>query len=309
MSLGSLIGIATGAVLGFFIPGVGIFMGAALGLGLGMMLDPITPDVNAPSPLQGELQITTSSVGTLISDLLGTAKFTGNLFWYGLERSEEQTEEVGGKGGGETVVTGYKYYMSWAMGLCLGEIDTLYTVYNGEDEVVWEGVLHRPESGGEETITLTDMGSAVLYFGTDDQVANTKLGAALEDPTLNPPYRGLCWVFFDDCYIGSYHRMPTMKFVMRKSPVCTFDSDDNFGQIATYDYNPMHAIWYILHDMTDLPEGWLHDADFLSVAETLYNETRGISILFDRSQPAMSYIEAINSHIDGILRYGTDVSP
>ena len=313
MSTGSIIGATVGAVIGFFIGGpIGAVYGAGVGFSIGMMVDPIVPDISAVgTPDQQGLQIMTSEIGTPIFDVLGTVKCTGNLLWYGLERSVAQTQKTsgGGKGGGggeETQVTGYKYYMSWAMGLCLGKVNTLYAVYKNDD-LVWEGILDLPASGGEETITLSEnMGSAVLYFGTDDQVANAKMGAALEDPTLNPPYRGLCWAYFDDCYIGDYNRCPTMKFVMRKSPTCSFDSERTFNDIQVYDYNPMHAIWYVLYNMTGLPESWLHDADFLAAATTIFKEYRGVSILFDRSQAAMSYLETINAHIDNILKYGID---
>jgi len=315
MSVGGLVGGIVGGVAGFFISGgnpIGALYGFGVGFAIGMAIDPISHDTNQPSPLAGDLQITTNTIGSPVPDLLGTAKCTGNLLWYGLERNEAVYTKVssGGKGGGggsSKQLTGYKYYMSWAVGLCLGEIDTLYTVYRNEDDVVWEGELDRPEAGGEETVVLEmDMGSMTFYFGTDDQVPNVTMGAALDEPTLNTPYRGLCWAYFNDCYIGTYNRMPTMKFSIRKSPTCSFDSGRTYNDIQTYDYNPMHAIWYILHNMAGLPISWMYDADFLSVATTLSGEDRGISVFFDRSQSALQYIEAINSHIDNILRYGID---
>lgn len=279
--------------------------------GIWWLVDEMTPDIDAAGdPAQQELQMMTSKIGIPILDLLGIAKFTGNLLWYGLERSEPvyQQSAGGGKGSPDEPppqIVGYKYYMSWAMGLCLGEVDTIYAIYRN-DEVVWSGTLNKPVSGGQETITLTDMGSATIYFGTDDQVANSKLTAALDDSTLSSPYRELVYAYFDDCFIGEYNRAPTMKFVMRKSPTCAFDASDTYNDIQVYDYNPMHAIWYILHEMTGLPESWLHNADFLSAAQTLMSELRGISILFNRSQSALSYIEAVAAHIDGIMRYDID---
>jgi hypothetical protein len=308
MSIGALIGTVAGAVAGFFIGGpIGALYGGGLGFALGMAIDPLQPDINSVSPSQSELQITTNDVGSPIMDMLGTAKFTGNLLWYGLETSEEQTQETGGKGGsGETVVTGYKYYMSWQLGLCIGPVDAVLAIYKDDDDLLWEGEVTRPESGGEETIVIDGFGSIVFYFGTNDQVANTTLGAALEDSTLNPPLRGLCWAFFDHCYIGTYNRMPTIKFVLGKYPEISFDTENLYSVVQTYDYNPMHAIWYIMFQMTRLPETWLSAADFLSVAETLSAEQRGISVIFDRAQAALDYLTSINAHIDGILRYGID---
>lgn len=279
--------------------------------GISWLTEQLMPEGSTGEPTQPTVQIMTSTVGSPILDALGIVKITGNLLWYGLARNVAQTSTTpGGKGGGgaETTTTnGYKYYMSWAMGLLLGEIDTVYAIYRNDD-IVWSGTLNRPASGGEETVTLTDMGSATIYFGTDDQVANTKLGAALDDATLNPPYRGLCWVYFDDCYIGTYNRTPTMKFVMRKSPDCSFDTYSTYKTIQDYDYNPMHAIWYILSILGGLSTTWLNSTNFLSVSQTLYDEYRGISILFSNAQTALTYIESINAHIDGILRYDIDAT-
>jgi hypothetical protein len=232
---------AAGAVAGVVVTAVGTALTSA-------------PDIQAiGSPLQ-ELQVTPNEIGIPVPDLLGTAKVTGNLLWYGGERSEAVTQEVGGggKGGGsdsQTSITGYKYYMSWAIGICAGPVDEILTIFRNED-AVWGGNTVRPGSGGEETIVITDMGSVTFYFGTADQAANAALGALMDDPTLNTPYRGLCWAFFDDCYIGGYNRMPTMRFVLRKTPLKTFsgygpedppewtlDAVANEGILAIEDYD------------------------------------------------------------------------
>ena len=306
MSLGGLIGGVVGGIIGFFIPVIGPLYGAAIGFSLGLAIDPITPDVPvAGVPLPVGSQIMLSEIGGPLPDLVGTGQITGHLLCFGKERAEAiMTEVEGGKGGSspDPYVSGYKYYMSWAVGIVAGPVDILYTIYRNED-IVWEGELELPASGGQETIVIEGMGSAIFYFGTADQVANSDVGELIGDETLNSPYRHFCWCFFDDCYIGEYNRCPTMKFVLGKYPVIAFSADN---VIQTYDYNPMHAIWYIFHDLAGLPETWLHTADFLSAATVLADETRGICCLFMQQQNALNYLEAINNHIDGIIRYGSD---
>jgi hypothetical protein len=139
-----------------------------------------------------------------------------------------------------------------------------------------------------------------FYFGTHDHALNANLGL-IQDP--NFPYRNLCYAFFYDCLLGNTNRIPSAAFIIRKTPQLAFSS---FYQIAIYDYNPMHAIWYILKNLKGFPEDWLHESDFASVAETLYFENRGISMLIDSLQACLGYIENINAHIDGILRYDSD---
>ncbi len=79
-----------------------------------------------------------------------------------------------------------------------------------------------------------------------------------------------------------------------------------YTAINTYDYNPAHALWYIMETMVGFPASWLHDASFLSAAATLHAEGRGISMLFDKAQSALAYIATILEHINGILYYGND---
>lgn len=310
MSVGGAIGAFVGGVIGFVFGGpMGGLYGASIGFSIGMYLDPVTPDIPPPgAPLPAGAEIMLSTIGDPLPDLVGTAKITGHLLCYGKERTVSvmcETAVEGGKGGPpepDPYVCGYEYYMSWAVGLLAGPIDTLYTIYKGED-VVWEGELDIPVSGGQETIALEGMGSAIFYFGTADQVVNSDVGDIIGDASLNSPYRHFCWCFFDDCNIGNYNRCPTMKFVLRKSPVIAFSPHN---VLQTYDYNPMHAIWYVFHNLAGLPETWLHSGDFAAAASTLAGEFRGVCCFFNSQQNTLNYLESINSHIDGIIRYGSD---
>jgi len=307
MSIGQIIGGGLGFAIGWAFGAP--WLGLMIGMGVGAMVDPLTPDVPVPGmPELGNLNISTADEGPPIKDVLGTTKIaSGNILWYGAQHVVEITEEVetGGKGGGgtETVVTGYNYYVSWALGICMGPVDTLYTIYNGDD-VVWSGELNRPLAGGEETIVLTDMGSMTFYFGTDDQVANATLTSKLEDATLSPAYRHQCYAFFNDCCTGQHERIPTMKFVLRKSPTFAFNANET---IQTYDYNTAHAIYYILNTLLEIPTTYLNATSFSDAADTLHAESHGISMLLGSQAPALTYLgESLLSHIDGILRWGND---
>lgn len=206
-----------GGVIGFFVGGpVGAMVGFGIGYGLGTIIDPMTPDIPSPGEPMGELEIMTNLEGIPMPEVLGTTKMTGNLLYYGNNRRTEVTEEMesegsSGGGGSEDVVTGYRYFLSWAIGFCLGPIDNLYTVW-ADDKIVWAGNLPRSEVvGGEATIVLGNvdrgemppdaedeygvfntaytseytgndaadqgfMGLMTFYFGTDDQLENDQLG-------------------------------------------------------------------------------------------------------------------------------------
>ena len=307
MSGGQIIGAIVGGVIGFFMGGpLGAIYGAGMGFALGGIVDPNTPDVPQPGiPDVGEA-VMTSTVGDPVPLVLGTSKITGHLLAYGKERTIELTETTeGGKGGGgsQTYVTGHDYYMTWVLGLCMGPINTLYTVLKGED-VVWEGELRLDDAtNGEETITLDGMGSCTFYFGTDDQIANSKVGELLPDDTLNSPYRNFCWALMDDCKMGKYPRTPTIHFIVTKIPSYSFNGHNVIQQ---YDCNPAHVMWYLLRELAHLSETWLDESDFSYMASVLNNEYRGISMLLVSQRSVIEYLQNINAHIDCVLVYGSD---
>lgn len=325
MSLGSIIGGVVGGVVGFFVGGpVGAAVGFGIGFGVGAIIDPLTPDVPTTGSPNPEETVMLSSIGDPVKDLCGTGQVAGHLLAFGGERSETEYAEAvsGGKGGAPEPApqsTGERYFMSWAVGL-LGcpnnPVDVLYAIYKNNDSapvwplfeseeeaLAWEGIPC-PDMGGMETIVIKDIGSINFYFGTDDQALNANLGPLLEDPTLNVPYRYLCWAFFDDCYIGKTNRAPTYKFVFKKMP--QIENMPYKTEIDGYDCNPSHVEYYIMSVLCGLPTTWLNDDAFIAMSNVLFNENRGISILFDKQNSALSYLEVINNHIDAIIRYGSD---
>ncbi len=313
-SVGSIIGGIAGGIIGFFVGGpLGAVYGAAIGFGIGSIVDPIQPDAPPPGkPEVGKLNITTADEGLPVPDALGTTKNTGNIVWYGGERTVEiPPPEPQGKGSviGPAVgqatgqsAQGYHYYLTWAVAICSGPVDALYTVYKGDD-CIWEGELLRPESGGEETVTIPDIGSMTFFFGTTDQVAPAAMTNKLSDPTLFTNYRRLSYAFFNDGYLGQYNRLPVFKFVFKKSPEISFSSDK---EIEQYFYNPAHAIYYILNTMIGLDPQYINNWTFSSAAEKLFLEDRGITVLFNRQGQALTYLETLLAHIDGVLRWGID---
>lgn len=323
MSIQNLISGVIGATLGFFMGGgpIGALKGFAIAFSMSLAMDALAPDMPSPGqPQTAELAFPTTQEGANIPDILGTTKLSGNIFQYFGNRYVEVKEDSGGKGGGGgDVTTGYKYYLSWAMGICLGPSDYLYAVYAGDD-LVWSGELEKPASGGLEILNLgmtskenpfggvmvvededaPIIGNMYFYFGTDDQEINTIMQGEISN---TPAYRGLCYAFFDDCYIGDYNRLPPVKFIIGKFPQLTFNENEI---INTYDYNPAHAMWYIMTNdlMAALPEEYVDGITFSDVADILLDEERGISILFDRQQTMLSYIETILNHVSGMMRYG-----
>lgn len=312
MSAGMIIGGVAGAAIGFSMGGpVGAYYGATIGMAIGGAYDySQSGGSDLGKPQLQDLVLPTASEGLPIPDALGTTKVTGNFLWYGKPRVEEVRETPdGAKGGDSKVTTGYEYYLSFALGILQGPVDTLYTIF-ADDKIEWSGVLSRPESGGMATVT-TDNGTIYFYFGTDDQAVNSDMAAELEmvlelEPGSCPAYRHLCYAYFADYMIGSYNRCPAIRFLIRKVP------EQSFNQYHAYhhNYNPAHALKYIICDMVGLPDSYINNTSFSNSADTLYADglvlcARSVSILFDKSAPAIRYIESLMLHINFIVRYNS----
>ena len=78
----------------------------------------------SPNTLEA-FKATSNDEGTVVPLVLGKARISANLLWYGNLITEEVVEQVesGGKGGGggtQDVTAGYKYYMDIWESLCIG---------------------------------------------------------------------------------------------------------------------------------------------------------------------------------------------
>lgn len=79
---------------------------------------------------------------------------------------------------------------------------------------------------------------------------------------------------------------------------------DEFGK-GWFDYNPVHAVWYLLVS-SGIPEGRLNEQSFLAAAITIYDEGKGISGLLRHDFDIKTLIKQILAHIDGLLVWGND---
>ena len=233
VSLG--LGIVGGVVGAIYGGPAGAFVGFSIGYGLGTIIDPMVPDIPSPGEPMTDLEMMTNTEGLPLPDILGTTKTSGNLLWYGANRRtkiKERVDDGGSIFGSSTkkVVTGYRYFLNWALCFCLGPVDTLYTVY-ADDDVVWSGELHLADAtNGELTIILMAgdrdkisgyedesgranpwqemfdgmnsasdkgvMGMMTFYFGTDTQEPNIFMGQAMEADSAFAPADGFIWTAY-----------------------------------------------------------------------------------------------------------------
>ena len=307
---GFLTGMPGFAIAGPWGTAVAILLGGAMAVAGAYLINPTKEDSSSPGqPDIGDLDINTTDNGVVINDVLGTVKVAGNTFHHCRSGSEQIREKVktGGKGGGgdtKKITVGYKDFLTWSTGICMGPVDNLYAVFRNED-LVWTGDISPDADGTGTSITLKGMGSMTFFFGTDGQVAPALLDAYL---TNNPAHKGLCWAFFRDCYLGNQNRAPVMRFIVKKTP--TFSWHNNgYELVSTYEYSVAAGIYYILKEL-GFEDSWMHEASFSEVCDSLSNqgggEDAGMVALLSQEQGGLTYLESIVAHFGLVMRYDMD---
>jgi len=124
-----------------------------------------------------------------------------------------------------SVVVGYTYFGSYAMAICLGPVDILHAIYNG-DTLVWEGPILRSEAMDVDGMTdlTTELGNIRFYWGTDTQNQDAILAAVQLDTGQGtaavtvPNWPGLCYAVMNDIAFGQQTVPPQLYFVVSKFP-------------------------------------------------------------------------------------------
>jgi len=169
--------------------------------------------------------------------------------------------------------------------------------YGKKDLFIW---LTYVESFKETSTEGDQMGDVIFYFGTDDQVDT---GSGSGRPTAN--MRGLCWASFQHCYLGGTS-VPTMSFIVAKYP--TFSTFTNTNIQVFDDYNPAHALYYMLTVPGKMSTDFIDVPSLNTLADDLYIEDMGVSFLMEGGTKVFSYVESILQHIDATMTYKTDAS-
>lgn len=124
-------------------------------------------------------------------------------------------------------VVGYKYFLSYELGICMGPVDRLERVrsYPGEGTVIDNSAT--PDVTGANSYAFTargqEEGGAVRFYpGKLDQVRET--GDLYKTAWTN--YRGVCFAMLTDFFIGTSPSPRSYAFEITRFPVC-LDADGN----------------------------------------------------------------------------------
>lgn len=199
-SAGQAVGGIVGGIAGFFLGGgpTGALYGAQIGMMLGGLVDPPKgPSVHGPR--LDDLSVQTSTYGANIPRVYGTVGIAGNIFWLEGDKIRERKKRTsGGKGGGTTTTT-YKYFATFAVGLCEGPIVGIRRMWIGGN-LVYDGAA--PTTAG---VIKSGKSKSTwqLYTGTDDQQPDPRYQADKGiDATSGFP--GLAYIVFYDLPLDKY---------------------------------------------------------------------------------------------------------
>ena len=143
-------------------------------------------------PRLPEIPIQTSTDGAPMARIWGRARIAGQVIWASRYLEHAVKTSSGGKGGGPSQVD-YSYSISFAVGLCEGEIAGIGRVWaNG---------------------TLLDTSGLAMraYTGAEDQLPDALI-EAIEGGDA-PAFRGTAYIVFEDLPLDEFgHRIPNLSF-------------------------------------------------------------------------------------------------
>jgi hypothetical protein len=193
-SLGQIISGVVGLAL-TLIPGVNVawYVGLGIGLTVGGILFPSSADVEEPKP--SDIQIQTSTYGSVIKVVHGQGKIAANLVKYARFTAHEVEQESGGSGG-DDVVVGHTYTVSLVWSLCMAPAARRMFVkkcWAGKDEV--DSSKYRYYDGSQTTPD-----PHVVQMLTD------------EGRTRFPVWKNLLYVVMEDFDLGSSPHVPNFNW-------------------------------------------------------------------------------------------------
>lgn len=149
-----------------------------------------------------ELSVQTSTYGKMIPMVYGSARIAGNVIWSRpiKEVGTTTTTTQGGKGGGgvSSSSTEFSYYVTLAIAICEGRVDTI--------DRVWADAKQLD----------TSLGTYRFYKGGEDQEPDALI-ESFEGTGMTPAYRGLSYVVIEDFPLAEYgNRIPNFTFEVKK---------------------------------------------------------------------------------------------
>lgn len=153
-------------------------------------------------PRLTDAHVQTSEEGASLPTVFGRVRLAGQVIWAARYRETAETRTSGGgkNGGPRTTATTYSYSLSFAVGLCAGEIVRVERAWANGRPFDLSAVTCRVHRGGEAQ-------------GPDPAIE------AIEGADGAPAYRGLAYIVFEDLPLAEFgDAMPQLSFEVVRAP-------------------------------------------------------------------------------------------
>lgn len=154
-------------------------------------------------PRLGDFHLLTSRDGAPMPRVYGRARLAGQVIWASRIKEQITEERVGGKGG--PTQTNYTYTMSFAIGLCEGEILGVDRLWINGEPLSMPGLTLR------------------VYTGSDTQLPDPIISAI--EGSAAPAFRGTAYMVFEDFPLDEYGaRLPQINAEIIRVPPSKSDA-------------------------------------------------------------------------------------
>lgn len=178
----------------------------------------------AEGPRIEDLSVSASTYGNLIPRIYGTMRCGANMIW-SAPIEERKKKKRAGKGG--SYYNEYTYYADFAMAFCYGPVTSLRRVW-ADGKLIYDSTGTSTVEAGKFNMrvykgTETQLPDPTIETGSSAFLGGSKfsnLAQPLQSKTVGytgsaddytPAYRGLCYVVFEDFFLGDFgNRIPQM---------------------------------------------------------------------------------------------------
>jgi hypothetical protein len=196
----SALGQAAGETFGAIGAALGRVGGAVLGASIDQRLFGATR--KSEGPRLTDLHIQGSTEGASIPAVYGRVRIAGQVIWAARFKEHRQTQSVGGgKGGPRVKSTTYTYSLSFAVGLCEGEIARIGRAWANGAAFDLSQVNYR------------------VYTGRADQPVDPLI-EGIEGEDNAPAFRDVAYIVFEDLPLENFgNGVPQLSFeIVRPAP-------------------------------------------------------------------------------------------
>ena len=297
---------------------MGFFVAFLVGLAftvVGELLRPKQKVPNAKASALDEFEVPTAEEGRSIPVFCGKVLITGsNVTWYGDLRTVALKQKVKtGLWSSERQTYAHKYYLGLQHALGFG--DASVTIHR----VLWGDYPNEPshsravQADGSTLFTYNDenffggnkeegglVGTMRFYPGNSTQEPNAYMTGVLGEQF--PGYRGLTHAIVEGMYLGTQKYIKPPSFEVSRYPNQLGLTSSR--HIIDDDCNPVcfmfelltNQVWGVGKTSADIDI-----AQWRTVANTVFDEGFGMSMLYNGSASAESILGDILRHVDGVI--------